>query len=104
MKNIDNINRIESEAGIIGTILHHPEFTYYSEHLLPNHFTNKENQYIYAAICNLARQGITHIDPYNIIQTLNSLDATKDYAKELSVQQLNELIDISFVLARHTLE
>ena len=102
--NTENINRIESEAGIIGTILHHPDFTYYSEHLLPNHFTNKENQYIYAAICNLARQGITHIDPYNIIQTLNSLDATKDYAKELSVQQLNELIDISFVLARHTLE
>lgn len=58
--------RVESEAGIIATLIHHPEFSYYSEQLLPNHFTNEENRYIYQAICSLARDGITTIDPYNI--------------------------------------
>ena len=62
--------RVESEAGIIATLIHHPEFSYYSEQLLPNHFTNEENRYIYQAICSLARDGITTIDPYNIILTL----------------------------------
>ena len=55
--------RVESEAGIIATLIHHPEFSYYSEQLLPNHFTNEENRYIYQAICSLARDGITTIDP-----------------------------------------
>lgn len=66
--------RVESEAGIIATLIHHPEFSYYSEQLLPNHFTNEENRYIYQAICSLARDGITTIDPYNIIHDGDNVD------------------------------
>lgn len=72
--------RVESEAGIIATLIHHPEFSYYSEQLLPNHFTNEENRYIYQAICSLARDGITTIDPYNIIQALSAKEATRRFA------------------------
>ena len=80
--------RVESEAGIIATLIHHPEFSYYSEQLLPNHFTNEENRYIYQAICSLARDGITTIDPYNIIQALSAKEATRRFADELSIDQL----------------
>lgn len=62
----EDMARVESEAGIIATLIHHPDFSYYSEQLLPNHFTNEENRYIYQAICSLARDGIERIDPYNI--------------------------------------
>lgn len=79
--------RVESEAGIIATLIHHPEFSYYSEQLLPNHFTNEENRYIYQAICSLARDGITTIDPYNIIQALSAKEATRRFADELSMHQ-----------------
>ena len=51
----EDMARVESEAGIIATLIHHPDFSYYSEQLLPNHFTNEENRYIYQAICSLAR-------------------------------------------------
>lgn len=96
--------RIESEAGIIATLIHHPEFSYYSEQLLPNHFTNEENRYIYQAICSLARDGITTIDPYNIIQALSAKEATRRFADELSIDQLYTLMDNSDSIARNTVE
>ena len=100
----DDITRIESEAGIISSLAYHPEFSFYSENLLPNHFYNKENRYIYVAITNLARQGITTVDPYNILEALRSCEATKQYADELTIEQLTDFIDNSEGLARHTIE
>ena len=82
--------RVESEAGIIATLIHHPEFSYYSEQLLPTHFT--------------ARDVITTIDPYNIIQALSAKEATRRFADELSIDQLYTLMDNSDSIARNTVE
>ena len=73
----DDIVSIDSEAGIIASLIHNPEFVFYSEHLLPNHFTKKDNSYVYTAISNLVKQGITNVDPYNIIEVLESSEATR---------------------------
>lgn len=100
----EDITRIESEAGIISSLAYHPEFAFYSENLLPNHFFNKENRYIYVAIVGLAKQGITTVDPYNILESLRSSDVTKQYADELTIEQLNDFMDNSEGLARHTVE
>ena len=100
----DDINSIESESGIIASLIHNPEFSFYSESLLPNHFTNKDNRCVYTAICDLARKGITTIDPYNIIECLNSSEATRKYADELTVDKLQELVEMSDVLARSSVE
>jgi len=100
----EDINSLDSESGIIASLIHNPEFSFYSEHLLPNHFTNKGNRCVYTAICELARSGITTIDPYNIIEVLNSSEATRRYADELSVDSLQELMEMSSVLARRTVE
>ena len=100
----DDINSLESESGVIATLFHHPDFYFYSEHLLPNHFTNKENQCVYTAIAGLVKSGIFTIDSYNIIEFLNSNEATRKFASELSIDKLNELMDMSDVLARHTVE
>ena len=72
--------------------------------MLPNHFTNKENRCIYTAICDLARKGIKTIDPYNIIEDLNSSEATRKYAEELTVGKLQELVEMSDILARNSIE
>lgn len=101
---VEDINSLESESGVIATLFHHPDFYFYSEHLLPNHFTNKENQCVYTAIAGLVKSGIFTIDSYNIIEYLNSNDATRKFASELSIDKLNELMDMSNVLARHTIE
>lgn len=44
MMRAEDINSIESESGIIASLIHNPELSFYSEYLLPNHFTNKENR------------------------------------------------------------
>ena len=89
---------------MIASLVHHPEFSFYSDNLLPNHFFNQENRYIYAAICNLAQRGVQHIDPYSILQSLQSQEATAKYADEITVAQLNDFFDTSDSLARHTVE
>ena len=104
MVRAEDINSLESESGIIASLIHNPEFSFYSEFLLPNHFTNKENRCVYTAICDLARKGITTIDPYNIIEDLNSSEATRKFADELSIEKLQELVEMSDVLARNSVE
>lgn len=59
---------------------------------------------VYTAIHELAIKGITVIDPYNIIEVLNASDATRKFAEELSIDRLNELMEMSDVLARHSVE
>lgn len=100
----DEMVSIESEAGAIATLIHHPEFCFYSENLLPNHFTDKDNQCIYTAICELSKKGISTIDAYNIIECLNSSEATRKFAEGLSIEKLQELIDMSDTISRHTVE
>lgn len=100
----EDINSLDSESGIIATLIHHPEFSFYSEHLMPNHFTRRDNSCIYLAICNLAKRGITTVDPYNIQEVLSSDEATRRYVDELPIDKLNDLMDMSDVLARDTTE
>ena len=59
---------------------------------------------MYTAIVNLAKQGISHVDPYNIIEVLESSEATRKFAQQLTVDRLNELMDMSEVLARKSVE
>ena len=102
--NANDINALESESGVIASLIHNPELSFYSETLLPNHFSDKNNRCIYTAICELARRGITTVDPYNIIEILNSSEATRRFASDLTVENLQELIDMSDTLARHSTE
>lgn len=53
MTSVDDINSLESEAGIIASLIHKPDFIFYSEYLLPNHFTNKENRCVYTAMIHI---------------------------------------------------
>lgn len=102
--NLEDLRRPESEAGVIATLIHHPEFWYYSEELLPNHFSSKSNQIIYQAFKFMAEKGITRVDAFNILEVLSSCEATRQAAESISVDQLNELIEMSDAAARNTVE
>lgn len=73
MRANEDMSRVESEAAIIATLIHHPDFSFYSEQLLPNHFTNKENRIIYQALRSLAQSGVQTIDPYAVIYARSGL-------------------------------
>ena len=104
MRANEDIARVDCEAGIIATLFYHPDYSFYSEDLLPNHFTNFENRYIYQALCSLARKDITQIDPYIIIQELESNEATRHLAGEISPEQLYTIVDNTEALVRNTVE
>ncbi len=101
---VEDINNIASESGVIASLIHNPEFVYYSEQLYPNHFSNKQNSYIYLAVTKLVEQGINHIDAYNLINVLETCDNTRRYAKELQLAELQDFIELSDTIARHTPE
>lgn len=98
------LKRPDSEAAIIATLIHHPDFVFYSENLLPGHFTRSSNKIVYQAIVRLVEKGITRVDAFNILEILNSSEATRASAGEITVEQLNELIEMSGELARDTIE
>ena len=104
MRASEDIARVDCEAGIIATLFYHPDYSFYSEDLLPNHFTNIENRYIYQAICSLARKDITQIDPYIIIQELETNEATRHLAGEITPEQLYTIVDNTDALVRNTVE
>lgn len=102
--NVCDIKNIESEAGIIASIVMKPELTFYSEQLKPNHFSDSQNAYIYYAVCELAKHGIEKVDAYNITNILNMKEATKKQTEVITIQALNDLIEIAKVIARESVE
>ena len=98
----DEINAIESESGIVATLINHPNYVIYDDELKPKHFTNKENRYIYTAICQLADIEIDHVDAFNIIESLDAHEDTKRYADDITIDQLNEIINLSEFISRGT--
>lgn len=52
----------------------------------------------------MARQGIGVADAFNIYTDLNSNEATRRYASDITVDKLQELVDMSDVLARGSVE
>jgi len=98
--NVSTIKNVEAEAGIIATILNKPNYTFYSEELKPNHFSDEQNAYIYYAVCELAKKGIEKIDAYNLTNILNAKEATRKQTEKLTIPALNELLDLSKLIAR----
>ena len=106
MRASEDISCVDSESGIVATLVHHPDFSFHSEQLLPNHFTNHENRLLYQALCVLAQQNVSpkDIDSYLIRQTLQSQPGTQRYADDISIEQLGAFIEQSDILCRDSVE
>lgn len=89
---------------MIATLIHHPEFYFHAEELLPGHFTDMANRAMYIAISMIAQNGVNHVDAYNIVEFLSSTPATSHYAEEMTVDQIQECIQNSGIIARNSVE
>jgi replicative DNA helicase len=98
----EDLDRIESEAGILATLVHHPEFGLHSEFLLPEHFTSVQNQVLYRALIGIARSDIRTVDTYNIREQITHEDPA--HIDVLSKETIDEFIYMSSVLARGTIK
>lgn len=52
----------------------------------------------------MSRHGVTNVDPFNILSALESNEATRVYLKELSIEGLQDVIDLCDVIGRDTVE
>lgn len=96
----EDLNRVESEAGIIATLIHHPDFYFYSEFLEPEHFTNGQNRILYEALSGMARENIQTIDTYGILEYLKKTDS--ESLKIVDKNSIDDLIQMSSVLSRNS--
>lgn len=97
---VDDIKDIESESGIIASIIMNPELTFYSEQLRPNHFTDEQNAWTYYSVCELAKRGCEKVDAYMIWNMLNQKASTRKATDLLTVPILNGLFDVARNIAR----
>lgn len=102
MLRADALESKECEAGVIASLIHHPEYAFFSENLLPGHFSDKVNAGIYATLCDLAKKEVQNIDAYIISEGLKSTKITKALPMQPSVEQIQELVDMSDVLCRNS--
>lgn len=93
-----------SEAAVIASLIHSPNLIYHSEELIAEHFSDIANRGIYKAIRYLVDKGINKIDPPNIIEALSSSGEYEKYKDILTIEKIQELIEMSEVLTRGTPE
>ena len=101
---ISELSDTQSEAGIIGTLIHHPEFIAHTDYLKPNYFCNEENSCIYWAIQELCKSGITEIDAYNISNVIHNHKGVKNTIDKYNLPSIQDCIDLYKEAARDTLE
>lgn len=103
--NVSDIKNIEGEAGIIATLIKHPEFTFHSENLRYTYFTDKVNAYIYWAIQMLAQKDVKKIDAYNIMNILSGNKYTSATTNDIvTLDTINSIITTSDYIARSSVE
>lgn len=93
-----------AEAGVIATIVQHPDFILHTDYLKPGYFYNVENGCIYWAISELFKSGVDHIDAMNISNMLNSNKAVQKRMQAHNLTDMNEFMELSQYAARSTVE
>ena len=101
---ISKISDNQAEAGVIATLVYHPEFILHTDYLKPSYFYNVENGCIYWAIQELYKNGIETIDAINITNMLNSNKAVKKTIEQYNLSNFQEFISMSQYACRHSLE
>lgn len=104
-KDISIISDNQAEAGVISTVIAHPEFASIITYLKPSYFYNVENGCIYWSIVELLKNGVDTIDAFNITSMLNSNKAVKNKISEYNIlNDFQKFIDMSQYTARGTIE
>jgi replicative DNA helicase len=103
LSDIGEIRDIQSEAGVIASILQTPEFILRSDFLKPGHFSDKVNGAMYLAISQLYDKGIDNIDAFNLSCEINSDPKLRHIMSKYGADA-DEYVSKSHIIARSTPE
>ena len=102
---VNDICDLNSEAGVVASLVFHPDYVYLVEQLNPRHFTNQTNSWLFYALKQLEEHNIHTVDAYNILNILRSqpkLRAKVDSV--LNERNVEEFISTATSIARNTPE
>ena len=103
-RDISLISDTQAEAGVIATLIYHPEFILHTDYMKPNYFFDTFNACIYWSIDSLYKSGVETIDAINLSNMINSNRAVKNKIEQYNMANIQEFIDMAQYAARHTLE
>lgn len=95
---------VQSETSLVATLINNPTYAFFSEQLRPNHFTDQMNACLFYALTELAKRGVNNADVVNVQSMWNATESWKNKTAKISVEQLNEYINLSKIAARATKE
>lgn len=101
---LSEITDFKAEAGVVATLVYHPEFILHSNYLHEKYFYNIDNACIYWAIKELFNKKITNITPLNIEQMLDSNKAVKKRMESLNMPSIQEYVDLCYNTKRDSVE
>lgn len=101
---LNEISDFKAEAGVVSTLVYHPEFILHSNYLHEKYFYGTDNACIYWAIKELFSNKITNITALNIEQMLDSNKAVKKKMQEYNMPSIQEYINLCFNSKRDTVE
>ncbi len=103
--NISDLSDIQSESGVIGTLIIHPEYILNSDSFLKaRHFFNDENACIYWAIEELYKDGIANIDAFNLSNKLHSNKSVWHTVEKFNLPSVEEFVELYKETARNSVE
>lgn len=100
---ISKISDIQAEAGVVATLMYHPEFILHTDYLKAGYFYDRFNGCIYWAVTELYKSGVDRIDVMNIENMLNSNSAVKRTVASYHMN-IQEFIDMAKYASRDTIE
>lgn len=104
MRDLAVLSDNQAEAGVIATLLYHPDFILHSDYLKPGYFYNVENGCLYWALQELTKAGVDNVDALNLANMINSNAAVRKTIQNHNISDLNEFISLASYAARGTLE
>lgn len=93
-----------AEAAVLASLIVNPELSFQVDELTPRHFSSVPNQLLYYALCELAKKNAKDVDKINIRSILNAHPSTEKLAKEISDDDLDDMLDASPEIARTSVE
>lgn len=100
----DKIKNLNAESGIISTLIHNPQFIFYSEQLEPRDFSDMTNMCIYWAIKQIVDNGIYEIDDFNLTNAFASNSGVKSKMNNVDLNSIRDVLEYSKVASRKTVE
>ena len=93
-----------AEAGVIATLIYHPDFLLIDNNLQPRFFYGGENQILFWAISKLVESGVTNIDALNLKNALYSNAAVQRKSDAYGLSNIQEYIEMARLASRATYE